>query len=63
MIGHGARMIYQGIFCVQSIYVPNSFDIFFDWSTLMILGLLVLFYTIKSFYRNIRNLPSITNGN
>ncbi len=50
MIGQGARMIFQGIFYKESIYKPNSFDIFFDWFTLLIFGLIIFILTLRYFY-------------
>lgn len=50
MIGHGARMIYQGVFRPDSYYSPGLFDIFFDWTTLLILGIIVLSFSVSTFY-------------
>jgi membrane-bound ClpP family serine protease len=51
MIGHGTRMIYQGIFAQDSVYQPNFFDLFFDWLTLAILGCFVLWFAVSQFYK------------
>lgn len=51
MIGHGSRMIYQGVFHPDSYYSPAMFDIFFDWATLLVLGIIVLSFSILTFYR------------
>lgn len=50
MIGHGARMIYQGVFRPKSYYSPGLFDIFFDWATLLVLGIIILSFSISAFY-------------
>jgi formate hydrogenlyase subunit 3/multisubunit Na+/H+ antiporter MnhD subunit len=50
MIGHGSRMIYQGVFRPESYYSPGLFDIFFDWATLLFLGIIVLSFSISTFY-------------
>jgi hypothetical protein len=55
MIGHGARMIYQGIFYPNSYYSPNYFDILFDWTTLLILGIIMFYLGLKIFYVKQRN--------
>lgn len=54
MIGHGARMMYQGLFQPLSYYpapTPNTIDFYFDWLTLAILGLFIVLYSIHTFYR------------
>jgi hypothetical protein len=54
MIGHGARMMYQGFFQPHSYYpapTPSTIDFYFDWMVLATLGLLVLGYTFYTFYR------------
>jgi len=51
MIAHGARMIFQGVFCQGSYYTPGIFDLFFDWLTLLIVGIIVFYYTISTFYK------------
>lgn len=50
MIGHGARMLYQGIFAPGSTYAPNTFDLFFDWLTLVILGCFILWFALSLFF-------------
>jgi hypothetical protein len=50
MIGHGLRMIYQGTFYPNSFYSPNLFDIFFDWVTLTIFGIILFCYGLFIFY-------------
>lgn len=50
MIGHATRMIYQGVFHQGSSYTPNTFDIFFDWTTLLILGIIILLLSLTTFY-------------
>jgi len=52
MIGHGLRMIYQGVFCKGSSYIPGTFDIFFDWLTLAVLGFIILVYGLNIFYHS-----------
>lgn len=49
MLGQGARMIYEGI-KADSWYRPNTFDIFFDWSTLALAGLLLFFWGFYLFF-------------
>jgi hypothetical protein len=51
MIGHGLRMIFQGTFQPGSSYYPNTFDLFFDWLTLTVLGVIVLYLTLLTFFR------------
>ena len=53
MIGHGLRMIYQGTFNPGSAYVPNLFDLYFDWLTLAVLGGILFWLGISTFYRNL----------
>jgi len=58
MIGHGARMMYQGLVQPHSYYpapTPHSIDFFFDWMTLFIVGIIVLGYTLFSFYKRYDN--------
>ncbi len=53
MIGHGFRMLYQGLFQPTSYYpapLPSSVDFWFDWFFLAVLGLLLLGYSLKMFY-------------
>jgi len=50
MIGHGARMIYQGLIHPQSYYSPNLFDILFDWTTLLVLGVFLFYIGLKTYY-------------
>ena len=53
MIGHGARMIYQGLFRPNSYYpapTPYTLDFWFDWTILLILGIIVFIFVIKNFY-------------
>jgi drug/metabolite transporter (DMT)-like permease len=54
MIGHGTRMLYQGIFSPGSFYAPNTFDLFFDWLTLAILGCFILWFAMSLYYQGIR---------
>lgn len=51
MIGHGLRMLYQGIFAKGSVYAPNTFDLFFDWLSLAILGSIILYWGFSAFYQ------------
>lgn len=53
MIGHGLRMIYQGLFQPGSLYAPNTFDLFFDWLTLTLLGCFILGFAISRCYHGI----------
>ena len=59
MIAHASRMIFQGVFSPGSVYVPNTFDLFFDWATLLLLGILVFYISINSFYQNYSKIKSI----
>jgi hypothetical protein len=46
MIAHGLRMMSQGLFYPNSIYpapVPTSIDFWFDWFTLCLFGIIILF--------------------
>jgi hypothetical protein len=52
MIGHGTRMLYQGIFAPGSFYAPNTFDLVFDWLTLAILGCFILWAAMSLFYND-----------
>ncbi len=54
MVAHGSRMIYQGVFNKGSYYIPNQFDIFFDWTTLAVLGLIIFYFGISGFYQKIQ---------
>ncbi len=51
MIAHGMRMIYQGLFQPHSYYQPGLFDILFDWTTLIILGICIFYFGITGFYQ------------
>jgi len=50
MIGQGARMLTQGVFFPNSVYKPVMFDLFFDWLTLLVLGIGVFVYGVWGFY-------------
>ncbi len=56
MIGHGARMIYQGVVHPNSYYSPNLFDIFFDWTSLLVLGIIMFYFGLKMYYIKQQNL-------
>jgi hypothetical protein len=49
MLAHGARMIYEGI-SGKNVYRPDTFDIFFDWTTLAIAGLIMFSWGLYLFY-------------
>ncbi len=54
MIGHGTRMMYQGLFQPQSYYpapTPNTIDFYFDWFTLALLGFIILGVSLHYFYK------------
>jgi len=55
MVGHALRMIYQGVFHPSSYYQPGIFDIFFDWTTLLILGFIIFGFAISLFYSNMKS--------
>jgi hypothetical protein len=50
MLGEGARMIFMALFHQNWFYQPNTFDLFFDWVPLTILGSLIFYEGVKSFY-------------
>ena len=55
MIAHGARMMFQGIFKPNSYYpapTPTTIDFWFDWTILLILGIIVFSLALSTFYRN-----------
>ena len=62
MIGHGARMIYQGVFQKGSYYSPNTFDIFFDWASLLILGFIIIVMAFLAFYHTMERKQLIKNN-
>lgn len=54
MIAHGTRMMYQGIVHPNSYYPAptlSSFDFYFDWLTLTIVGIIVFTIALISFYK------------
>jgi len=55
MIAHALRMIYQGVFHPETAYTPNTFDLFFDWTTLSILGVIVFVSTVFTIYHMMQN--------
>ena len=61
MIGHGVRMIYQGLFHPQSYYSPNLFDILFDWTTLLILGVILFYFGLKTYFLRQQSLSQKIN--
>jgi hypothetical protein len=52
MLGEGARMVVMALFFQDWHYSPNTFDMFFDWMPLVILGSIFFYEGIKSFYDN-----------
>lgn len=55
MAAHGLRMIYQGIFWPNSYYpapTPSTLDFWFDWTTLLVLGIIIFYFGISSFYHS-----------
>ncbi len=50
MLGEGARMVIMAIFQQSWYYQPNAFDLLFDWVPLMILGTLIFYEGVRSFY-------------
>ncbi|MEM0466519.1 MAG: hypothetical protein QXX20_02805 [Candidatus Thermoplasmatota archaeon] len=57
MIGHGTRMMYQGLFHPDSYYpapTPQTLDFYFDWFTLAVVGIGILSYGLITFYRHQR---------
>ncbi len=55
MVAHGLRMIYQGVFQPGTLYQPNTFDLYFDWLTLVILGCLLFGFSCIQIYRQGNN--------
>jgi len=53
MLGQSTRMIYQGVFHPGSFYQPNTIDLLFDWSTMLIVGLALFSFVIIQFYHMI----------
>lgn len=49
MVAHGARMIFEGI-KGENVYRPDTFDIFFDWTTLAVAGLIMFSWGLYLFY-------------
>jgi len=54
MIGHGARMIYQGVIHPNSVYKPGLFDLYFDWLSLLVLGIFILSFALYNFYTGVK---------
>lgn len=55
MFAHAARMMYQGIFQPTSYYpapTPATVDFWFDWTTLLVLGVIIFYFGITAFYHN-----------
>jgi hypothetical protein len=50
MLGEGARMVIMALFHQGWYYQPNTFDLFFDWIPLTILGSLIFYEGVRSFY-------------
>lgn len=50
MLGEGARMVMMALFQQGWYYRPNTFDLFFDWVPLTVLGSLIFYQGVKSFY-------------
>jgi len=64
MIAHGLRMMSQGLFFPNSIYpapVPSSIDFWFDWFTLAVLGSVLFYQGIISFYDQMKKHRSSEN--
>jgi hypothetical protein len=52
MLGEGARMVVMSLFYQNWHYVPNMFDMFFDWVPLTILGIIFFVDGVITFYRD-----------
>lgn len=50
MFGEGARMVVMALFHQSWYYQANTFDLFFDWVPLTILGSILFYEGVKSFY-------------
>jgi hypothetical protein len=64
MIAHGLRMMSQGLLYPNSIYpapVPTSIDFWFDWFTLAVLGSILFYRGIISFYDQMKKQKSDEN--
>lgn len=48
--GLGSRFIFEFLIENKNIYTPNLFDLVFDWSGLIILGILNLILLIYEYY-------------
>jgi hypothetical protein len=55
MLGQGLRMIYQGLFQPGAVYQPGPVDILFDWTTLTVLGAMLLVIAISASLKNTRS--------
>ena len=49
--GQALRVIYQFIFFPGSTYAPALFDIFFDWMTMLVVGLFLIVYATMITYK------------
>ncbi|MEM4258959.1 MAG: hypothetical protein QXL17_07420 [Candidatus Thermoplasmatota archaeon] len=59
MIGHGTRMMYQGLFHPDSYYpapTPQTLDFYFDWLTLLLLGICILTYAFYTWYKYLKRM-------
>jgi hypothetical protein len=54
MLGEGARMVIMALFHQGWYYQPNTFDLFFDWVPLTILGSLIFYEGVRSFYVDLK---------
>ena len=55
MVGEGLRMVSMAIFYHDQgwYYFPGTFDLFFDWLPLVVLGGMLLHVTVAQFYHSI----------
>lgn len=53
MLGEGARMVAMFVFHADAgwWYFPNTFDVFFDWLPLVILGTYFLVSSLLEYYK------------
>ena len=54
MIGEGLRMIHVWMFESGTVYVPNIFDVIFDWLTLASFGFFIAAYGTIRFYKKLK---------
>jgi hypothetical protein len=51
--GQALRVMYQFVFFPGSSYTPALFDIFFDWMSMLVVGLFLIIYATMITYRKL----------